>query len=254
MKAITTTIPYIQQAAQLVFGDGAIDFECRYRSIDHVIANTPVQNFLEIASGFSFRSLAVTAERPCSYLDTDLAEIIEVKRELAVDLLRAEGRPADRSPAFVALNAMDSSALASAVATFPAGPVVFICEGLLMYLDEAEKRRLCASIHGALSERGGFWVTGDVYVARAPGVKPRALTPQAAQFLAQHKVQENIFPTFDAAASFFRECGFEAERHHADEVYSQLTSIEALKKLQAVNEEEVRARLSTRETWVLRPA
>jgi O-methyltransferase involved in polyketide biosynthesis len=254
MKAITTEIPYLWEAAESILGTSGIDFECRYLSIDSALEGIHVDNFLEIASGFSFRSLAMTRDRDCFYLDTDLPDVIDSKRELAAEMLSRESRTAQRVPRFLALNALDENAFGKAIDLVPSGPIGIINEGLLIYLDETEKRRLCAIIHKALADRGGFWVTGDVYVRRRPEVKAWPRSAETARFLAQHKVVENSFTSFGAARDFFSQCGFQAEPHTADEVYGRLSSLESLRKRQAVDEEQVRARLDTRQTWVLRPA
>jgi O-methyltransferase involved in polyketide biosynthesis len=251
MKAITTSIPYLKEAAELILGQGGVEFECRYLSIDQVLIGTPITNFLEIASGFSFRSLAMTRDRNCFYLDTDLPEIIETKMGLGTELLRAEGRTPERSPHFIALNALDPDAFSKAIEMFPPGPITVISEGLLVYLDETEKRQLCSSIRQALIKRGGTWVSADIYTRKGQEVKARPRSQQVTRFLAQHKVVENSFADFDAAWGFFTECGFQIEKHANDEVYGRLSSLESLKKVQEINEAEIRARLNTRQTWVL---
>jgi len=251
MKGIATSIPYLKEAAVLVVGHGAIDFECRYLSIDRAVADSPVENFLEIASGFSFRSLDMTRERKCFYLDTDLPEVIETKASMAAELMRAEDRSAERSPHFLALNALDTDQFSSALSLFPPGPITVMNEGLLIYLDDAEKRRLCEIVRKALMDRGGSWVSGDIYVRKGSAAKARLLGPEARKFLAEHKVIENQFADFDAAAEFFTQCGFRFEAHTADEVYEHLSSVNTLKRYQEVDEDEIRARLQTRQTWVL---
>jgi O-methyltransferase involved in polyketide biosynthesis len=251
MKAITTSIPYLKEAAELIMGQGGIEFECRYLSIDEVLVGSPINNFLEIASGFSFRSLVMTRDRNCFYLDTDLPEIVETKMGIATELLRAEGRTPEQSPCFATLNALDPDAFSKAIELFPPGPIAVISEGLLVYLDETEKRQLCSNIRQALIERGGVWVSADVYTRKGKEIKSRPRSPQVLKFLAQHKVVENSFATFDDARGFFTECGFQIETHTADEVYSRLSSVKSLKRRQEINEEEIRARLNTRQTWVL---
>jgi len=69
-----------------------------------------------------------------------------------------------------------------------------------MYLSDEEKVRLAANVREALVERGGWWVTADVYV-RGPTRVHR--DGQTQRFLDQHKVEQNKFASFAAAASFF---------------------------------------------------
>jgi hypothetical protein len=74
-----------------------------------------------------------------------------------------------------------------------------------MYLSNEEKARLAAHVREALAVRGGCWVTADVYV-RGPTHVHR--DEQTQRFLEQHKVEQNKFESFAAAASFFEAQGF----------------------------------------------
>jgi hypothetical protein len=95
------------------------------------------------------------------------------------------------------------------VAQFPPGPLTIVNEGLLVYLDMPEKERLCAIIHRVLQSRGGCWITADIYVRRPEGDPATASISATAQhFLAQHRVEEKKFGSFDEGRGFFRRMGF----------------------------------------------
>ena len=270
LKAVTN-IPYAKAAAKLLSGkeitEPSIDpahisafyqscagFESRYLSIDKILAETDATNFLEFCSGYSFRSLVLGARPGVVYIDTDLPEIVESKKKLAAQLVNAEdGR--ENEPQFLPLNVLDQDAFLQIVSTFPPGPIAIINEGLLIYLDGGEKRQLCRIIHEVLAERGGFWVTGDIYLPPSHSTdRTDQLPKQAQEFLAKHRVFENMFPSFDAAAKFFAECGFAFEAHPVDEVYEQLTTIEFIRRTPAIDESAVHSGLQTRQTWVLKAA
>jgi O-methyltransferase involved in polyketide biosynthesis len=85
-------------------------------------------------------------------------------------------------------------------------------EGLLMYLGEEEKARLAASVREALLERGGAWITADVYVRSETHLVRDEKTQR---FLAEHRVDENKFADWHAAETFFRDSGFSIERRLA---------------------------------------
>ena len=78
-----------------------------------------------------------------------------------------------------------------------------------MYLNTEEKKQLCKTIHSVLSQRGGCWITADVYVKR---LEMQASLPQSKSetaFFEQHNIEENKFDSYEAAQSFFREQGLE---------------------------------------------
>jgi len=207
-------------------------FELRARSVDAALDALGAVRVLEIASGLSFRGLT-RAERPgVFYLDTDLPDIAALKTELVAKLHPA---PLAGTLRVRALDALDGAAFAAVAAELPPGPIAVVVEGLLMYLGLADKASLAASVRRLLLERGGAWVTADLYV-RAPvreGAAPPYRDARTRAFLEKHRVDENKFASFDAAATFFAEQGFLAAR-----------------RASSVDEDP----WGVRETWVLLPA
>jgi O-methyltransferase involved in polyketide biosynthesis len=217
-----TSIPYAAEAARLAFGAEAVEaelaemrreplsgfrlqhFEARYRSIDTLLAASGLTRVLELGAGFSFRGLAL-AERPgVVYLDTDLPEMSALKADLVARLHPAPlGGRLEVAP----LEALDAGAFRAAAARLAPGPLAVVNEGLLVYLDAAEKSRLAANVRAALREMGGVWITADIYVPNPPGVRP-PMAARAREFLERHRVEENKFASFDAAERFFTGEGF----------------------------------------------
>jgi hypothetical protein len=103
------------------------------------------------------------------------------------------------------LDALDDRAFRDSVAAFPPGPLAVVHEGLLMYLDAAEKALLAASVRAALEARGGAWITADVYVRSATSTYRDARTQR---FLADHRVEEQKFADLADAERFFATQGF----------------------------------------------
>jgi len=221
-----TALPYAREAAAILFGEEAIEaarrdaattpgaavrvrhFEARARSVDAALAAVGATRVLELAAGLSFRGLAM-AERPgVFYLDTDLPAVAALKADLVAQLHPA---PLAGTLRVEPLDALDASAFASTVGELPAGPLAVVQEGLLMYLGADEKACLAASIRQALLARGGAWVTADVYVRNPGGAQPYR-EERTKEFLAKHRVEENKFESFDAAAAFFAEHGFAVAR------------------------------------------
>src|SRR4051794_26847107 len=93
-----TNIPFARRAAELIqypekfvpdyektdrgFWGRTLHFESRYWSIDQLLAELPVKNILELSAGFSFRGLDMVQQEDVYYIDTDLPDMIEKKKEL----------------------------------------------------------------------------------------------------------------------------------------------------------------------------
>ena len=220
----TTTIPFAREAAILLFGEATVEearaavaglseqrvdhFEHRYRSIDLALEMVGHRNIVEIGAGLSFRGLAMAQSPGIHYLDTDLPELLAVKADL---IARLDHPPLQGTLRLKPLDALAPGALAGAVRHMPAGPVAIVNEGLLMYLDASEKERLATSIRGILHERpGSRWITADCYVR--DGGRPMALDPEVERFIAQHRVEEQKFASWESAERFFETQGFAIER------------------------------------------
>ena len=219
-----TTIPFAREAAVLLFGEATVreaeaavtglsghrlaHFENRYRSIDQALAMVGHRNIVELGAGLSFRGLAMAQSPGIHYLDTDLPELLAVKADLVA---RLDHPPLQGTLRLESLDALAPGALAGAVRHLPAGPVAIVNEGLLMYLDASEKERLAASIRGILEERTrSRWITADCYVR--DGERRTALDPAVERFLAEHRVEEQKFASWESAERFFTMQGFAIER------------------------------------------
>jgi len=233
-----TSIPYAKETAALMDGNEVFDlnfddkdlwfwmrvmhFESRYWSIDQLLLQADSKNILELSSGYSLRGLDMsTKEDKIHYIDTDLPEVITVKQGMIAQL-RLDTNVKGTFE-LVPLNAMESSAFTEVVNRFPDGPVTIVNEGLLMYLNREEKRQLCKTIHTVLSQRGGFWITADVYVKRPEGMQ--ASLPQSkgeTAFFEQHNIEDNKFDSYEDAQTFFEEQGFQL-LHEATPNYEALS-------------------------------
>jgi O-methyltransferase involved in polyketide biosynthesis len=151
------------------------------------------------------------------------------------------------------LNALDEAGFTQVVTALPQRPVTIVNEGLLMYLSDEEKGQLCGIIHRLLSARGGSWITADIYQKLPENVRnaiPKS--PGETAFLEQHRIEENKFDSFEAAAYFFQEHGFQMIRE-AQVDYPTLTSVTHLLKLLPPEVREQKQGLpKIQATWMLK--
>lgn len=267
MKGLTN-IPFARQAAELMmhpqpyipdysnrnFGYWArvLHFESRYLTIDQLLNDLPITNILELSSGFSFRGLEAVKQKSVHYIDTDLPGIIEKKKEF-VTALQGEHFEARGKLELLPLNALDEKQFIETINHFTSGEVVIVNEGLLVYLGTSEKEKLCSIIRNILKQRGGYWITADIYIKQNPEHKLK-IDDELQQFFDQHRIEENMFDSLEAAEAFFKKAGFVIEREAVPD-YSKLVSLNYF--LQSTTQEQL-SRMNKMEriqvTWQLKPS
>ena len=146
-----------------IFWAGVTHFESRYWSIDQLLSGLDVPNILELSSGYACRGLDIAAQKPVHYIDTDLPDVIALKQQFITSLM-GNATTLKGKLELLPLNALDEAAFNETINRFAEGQLAIVNEGLLMYLNEAEKLRLCSTIHKALLKRGGYWITADIYI------------------------------------------------------------------------------------------
>ena len=121
---------------------------------------------LELASGLSTRGLHIGGESSV-YLETDLEEILNQKKQITENIRSKEGRKNPPNHIFRPLNALDYDSLQSMGKLIqkvdPTSPIAIIHEGLFMYFDSTEQEHLRDNIYKFLSEFSptGAWITPD---------------------------------------------------------------------------------------------
>ncbi|HEY4151482.1 MAG TPA: hypothetical protein VGM41_21230 [Chitinophagaceae bacterium] len=265
LKAFTR-IPFAKEAAALVIhgkdrtdtmgeADRAVflrmllHFENRYWTVEKLLWQTQPKNILEISSGYSFRGLDWCFQHPVHFIDTDLPDLVTAKARLVQSLIT--GNPAIMKGVYelLPLNVMDEAAFREVINKFPPGPITIINEGLLVYLGMEEKKRLCASIREALLQRGGYWVTGDIYLKREDdGNIQRPAHWQ--EFREKHQIYENSFDSYEAARQFFSDCGLEVNGREVL-VPEALSGLELAGTKREAIIKRLESASSTRESWRL---
>jgi hypothetical protein len=205
-----------------------VHFEKRYQSINELLEGLKIKNFLELASGYSFRSLDKTLNEECFYIDTDLDDMIHRKKIMAGELMKNKKIIGNLD--FSSLNALDEKQFNDIVDKFPAGEIVILNEGLLMYLNEKEKSILSNIIHKILEKRGGYWITADIYFKTESNKSFMHFEDHTRKFFEEHKIQDNKFESPESAAEFFDKNGFVIDKESESD-YSKLSSIKYYLKL-----------------------
>jgi O-methyltransferase involved in polyketide biosynthesis len=228
-----TNIPFARQTAELIeypekfnpdftktdlgFWGRTMHFEMRYLSIDQLLSDIPIHNIIELSSGFSFRGLDFTINKDVHYIDTDLPDMIAKKKDL-VDQLTPGQKEKKGKLELLPLNALDEKAFKETVQRFENGPVVIVNEGLLIYLNTEEKEKLCTIIRNVLKERGGYWITADIYKKLGQRIIDTSIDDKTKRFFEEHQVEANRFDSMEQAEAFFKKMGFvidkEAEVDH----------------------------------------
>lgn len=224
-----TSIPFAREAAALLEKHGiaslpqnqneqlyywmrVFHFEARYASINHLLEDIAPENILELSSGYSFRGLDYCLHHHAHYIDTDLPEVIALKMNLQKDMVG--GHPSFKGQLeTTALNALDEASFDQIVARFDDRPLTIVNEGLLMYLNTEEKKKLCGIIHKHLLQKGGYWITADIYI-KSPEASVRKLkmSKEEEAFFSRHNIDENKFDSEAAAEDFFKSQGFRIDK------------------------------------------
>jgi O-methyltransferase involved in polyketide biosynthesis len=239
-----TNIPFAREVAALLeypnqyipdfkkrdytFWASAIHLESRYWSIDQLLKDLTIKNILELSSGYSFRSLEYTKQKGVHYIDTDLPDVIAAKNEF-INSLEKDGFITNGKLELLPLNVLDENNFHKITGHFTQGEVTIVNEGLLTYLDKQEKKKLCSIIHDILMERGGYWITADIYLKDKQPKLGFKFDDEIKDFNEQQNTEGNSFESFKEAEMFFKDTGFVIDRE-AKIKYSALSSFKYLMK------------------------
>jgi O-methyltransferase involved in polyketide biosynthesis len=206
---------------------------------------------MELSSGYSFRSLDYTRQKGVHYIDTDLPEVIAVKKEFLAKLVK-EDSFGDGKLELLPLNAQDENAFRKIVGHFPQGEITIVNEGLMGYLNQQEKEQLCSIIHGILKERGGYWITADIHLKNFESKPGLQYSDEVRKFNEQQQTNENNFDSFREAELFFNRMGFVIDKV-AKLKYSELNSFKfMIRSLKLRQLFKVRKGHEIQATWRLR--
>jgi O-methyltransferase involved in polyketide biosynthesis len=233
-----TNIPFAREVAELLeypnkyipdfkkkdftFWACTLGLEGRYWSIDQLLNDLTIKNILELSAGYSFRGLEYTQQKGMHYIDTDLPDIIDAKREI-IDRLKKDELNSNGKLELLPLNALDRNNFLEIIGHFSQGEVAIVNEGLLGYLDKREKEKLCSIIHDILMDRGGYWITADIGLKNKETKLGLKYNDEIKEFNEQQNTEGNSFESFKEAEMFFKEMGFVIDKE-AKVKYSEMSS------------------------------
>jgi len=232
-------------------------WEARYRATDRIIMQCGITQILEVAAGLSPRGIAMTENPNVVYVVTDLPQILEQEKAIAVAILsRLNSERLNLH--FETANALHRDNLLRAATVFVSDrPVAIITEGLLPYLNREEKSVLADNIHEVLRRSRGVWIASDVHTKQF-----RRDTFRLDEMLRQRQsriaaftgsdLDSNLFADENELEGFFRKSGFQIEEYQYSSVVQELSSP---RKLNLAEEDMKRVfeLLSASKTLVLTP-
>jgi O-methyltransferase involved in polyketide biosynthesis len=169
-----------------------------------------------------------TKQKGVHYIDTDLPDVIATKKELINSLIK-EGFNTNGKLELLPLNVLDKNNFHEIIGHFPQGEVAIVNEGLLTYLVKQEKEKLCLIIHDILMERGGYWITADIYLKNKQPKLGLKYDDEKKEFYKQQNTEGNSFESFKEAEMFFKDMGFVIDKE-AKIKYSEMSSFKYLMK------------------------
>jgi O-methyltransferase involved in polyketide biosynthesis len=203
-------------------------WEARYKLVNQLLAAHPVTQVLELAAGFSPRGLNLAGDPLVTYVEMDLPGVIQDKQRI-VDALVAHGAVPARPNFHLAVgDALSLPDLRAAAGHFADRPLAVVNEGLLHYLDRAQRAAVAGHVRALLERFGGVWITPDIDLQLPQGTDfgsaAGAVKDRAAQVVALTGVDmlKNRFENEGAARAFFEGLGFQVEQHSFTEVADQL--------------------------------
>jgi O-methyltransferase involved in polyketide biosynthesis len=225
----------------------AVWMELRYQSLTNSIKDHGCDNIIEIAAGLSPRGLNYTRNNNAvRYVEIDLPEMIEGKRRM-MQFYKEQIR--EGYLRLCEVDIFSKSGLHSA-AEHLEGSICVINEGLLDYLTMDEKSTLALNIHDLLSQRGGSWLTSDLFYPSMVHLNSamREVMENMSKII-KRNLPGNFFESLASAEKFYRDLGFEIKR---------LNQRDLVKKLQSLSQVEITPQelwhiLSFSYLWVLKP-
>lgn len=226
-------------------------FEGRFKAQTILLEKSGIKNIIELAAGLSPRGLIMTEDPTIHYIETDLSGMLRQKQLVVSAIVRKKQMAFPKNLRFAEVNVLEKDALVRAVAQLPKGPIAIGHEGLLAYFTREEKRKLAEIVHDILEQRGGVWITPDIFtradlIKSAPNKETRESVDEALKDT-ESDYRSNAFMDNQDAEIFFAEHGFACARYPIGEVAGNLVSTRVVPDRQYVSD------LLSLSIWEFRP-
>jgi len=229
-----------------------VDDESSFRkSLSDILEEKGITNILEIAAGLSPRSLIMTENPEINYIATDLPDILKEVKEIHKMIL---GDKKEANITFQTLDIFNKNQLLKIVSSFPddGKPIAITMEGLLVYLNEEEKKKVAENIREALLKRNGFWITTDFMIKWAISEndeKARKDMRDKVNSTTKRVMWDNLFENEAEIKTFLELAGFVFEKVPHTDMLDELFCLQNPKL--NLDREKIRHYLSDKCTYIL---
>lgn len=205
--------------------------EARHKLLNKLIRDTKITQVVEVAAGLTTRGLELTEDPSMVYVEFDLPTASADKQKIVDLLVSKSSVPKRPNLHFRGGSAVvEADLLAATESLDPSKPVAVVNEGLLRYLSTTDKATYAKNVASVLKKFGGVWITSDISEPKVSFKGKEILTGRDKKIteVTGKDFAPNIFKDDDEAERFFKEQGFNVERHSFFEVFDELKSPEKL--------------------------
>ncbi|MBU6231984.1 MAG: class I SAM-dependent methyltransferase [Patescibacteria group bacterium] len=211
-------------------------FEARYLMTDHIIKEAMgrdnlIHQIVEIAAGLSFRgALMCDACEQLIYRELDQLSMVTLKKSIASCLAKYSdwhsGLMHCSNWMIWPGNALDRNTFSNGLFSdfYRRRKLIFVNEGLLVYLTHDMIAQLGGLIHARLSKHGGgLWITPDIMLRRKfriAGSKSRRAWYRSVG----RSLEQNAFDDVESAKLFYENIGFSVTVRSLTEIADSLVS------------------------------
>ncbi|MGC0776804.1 MAG: class I SAM-dependent methyltransferase, partial [Candidatus Acidiferrum sp.] len=130
-------------------------FEARFKLVNRLLKKNNAQQILEIAAGFSPRSIEIAKDPTVEYVEVDLPGVMNEKRSIIEKLAKQSKIPRASNLHLTVGNALDMQDLLTATKPFRKEPIAVVNEGFLRYLNVEERTAVAKNVYQLLERFGG---------------------------------------------------------------------------------------------------